>query len=96
MFNSYNNPQKVEINAVSGTLVKNYKDSVILKFHSNSKMAEKLFDLNPKVRVNSYTDLPVVVLQVMLSNNNELIAEVIRKEDFDRMYEMQTERKDKG
>lgn len=88
MFNSYNTNQKVEINAVSGTLVKNYKDSFILKFTSGSQMADKLFDINPRVKVNSHTELPVVVLQVMVSGNNELVAEVMWKKDFDKMYEM--------
>lgn len=99
--NSYNNPQTVNIHAVSGTLVKNYKDSFILRFHMQSKMAELLLDKDPKLtkRIINHGNYPhdweekviepVVVLQVMLCGEQELLAEVMWKEDFDKMYEQQ-------
>lgn len=91
MFNSYNvsNPQTVNINAVSGTIVKNYKDSFILRFHMNSEMADTILDINPRLRVGAYRDnkyKPIVVLQVMLCGEQELLAEVMWKEDFDKLY----------
>lgn len=97
--NTYNNPQTVDINAVSGTLVKNYKDSFILRFHMKSKMAELLLDKDPKLtkRIIKHGEYPrdweeevkepVVVLQVMLCGEQELLAEVMWKEDFDKIYE---------
>lgn len=88
MLNSYNvsNPQTVNINAVSGTIVKNYKDSFILRFHMKSAMAETLLDIKP--RLQKYREYePVVVLQVMLCGDQEFLAEVMWKEDFDKMYE---------
>lgn len=93
MFNSYNvsNPQTVNINAVSGTIVKNYKDSFILRFHMKSEMAELLLDKKPRLNVGNYRDSeykPVVVLQVMLCGEQELLAEVMWKEDFDKIFEL--------
>jgi hypothetical protein len=88
MFNSFNIPQTVNINAVSGTIVKNYKDSFILRFHMKSTMAENLLDKKP--RLQKYKEYePVVVLQVMLCGEQEFLAEVMWKEDFDKMYEPQ-------
>lgn len=96
MFNSYNvsNPQTVNINAVSGTIVKNYKDSFILRFKMNSEMANTILDRNPRLREDAYRDSkfkPIVVLQVMLCGEKELLAEVMWKEDFDKIYESQEE-----
>lgn len=97
--NSYNNPQTVNINAVGGTIVKNYKDSFILRFHMQSEMAELLLAKEPKLtkRTENFGSIPkrirepVVVLQVMLCGEQELLAEVMWKEDFDKMYEPQAE-----
>ena len=88
MFNSFNIPQTVNINAVSGTIVKNYKDSFILRFHMKSTMADLFLDKNPKLQKYSKPE-PVVVLQVMLCGEQEFLAEVMWKEDFDKMYEPQ-------
>ncbi len=103
---SYNNPQTVNINAVSGTIVKNYKDSFILRFHMQSETARSLLDKEPELTRKEvyhpsgspyhtgHTEKigePVVVLQVMLCGEQELLAEVMWKEDFDKMYEPQIE-----
>lgn len=101
--NSYNNPQTVNINAVGGTIVKNYKDSFILRFHMQSEMAELLLAKEPKLTKRTVEHIsyiekikePVVVLQVMLCGEQELLAEVMWKEDFDKMYEPQAESEDK-
>ena len=95
MFNSYNvsNPQTVNINAVSGTIVKNYKDSFILRFHMKSEMANTILDKKPRLKEKDYSDeyKPIVVLQVMLCGEQELLAEIMWKEDFDKMFEPQAE-----
>lgn len=96
MFNSYNvsNPQAVNINAVSGTIAKNYRDSFILRFHMKSEMANTIFDVNPRLKEGDFHDSkykPIVVLQVMLCGEQELLAEVMWKEDFDKLYETQVE-----
>ena len=101
--NNYNNPQTVNINAVSGTIVKNYKDSFILRFNMLSETARLTLNKEPELvrRIikhgDNYNDWeekikePVVVLQVMLCGEQELLAEVMWKEDFDKMYEPKVE-----
>lgn len=95
MFNSYNvsNPQAVNINAVSGTIVKNYKDSFMLRFHMKSEMAETILDRNPRLKKDMYSReyKQIVVLQVMLCGEQQFLAEVMWKEDFDKMYEQKVE-----
>ena len=96
MLNSYNvsNPQTVNINAVSGTIVKNYKESFILRFHMKSEMANTILDKNPRLKERDFYDSKykqIVVLQVMLCGEQELMAEVMWKEDFDKMYEWKVE-----
>ena len=93
MLNNYNIPQTVNINTVSGTIVKNYKDSFMLRFHIKSTIADLLFNIKPRLQNGDYRGAeykPVVVLQVMLCGENELLAEVMWKEDFDKMYETAT------
>lgn len=80
MFNSTHN-QKISIHAVSGTIVKSYKESFIVRFHIHSSRSEEVFDENPH-----YGETPVVVLQVMVCDKSELIVELISKEDFNRIY----------
>lgn len=103
MFNSYSvdNSQSIKINAVSGTIVKNYKDSFMLRFHMESEIANILLNKNPQLvrRIENRGEYPrnweekviqpVVVLQVMLCGEQELLAEVMWKEDFDKMFEPQ-------
>ena len=93
MFDGHNvsNLQTVNINAVSGTIVKNYKDSFILRFHMKSEMADLLLSKKPSLNMGPYRDSehkPVVVLQVMLCGEQQFLAEVMWKEDFDKMFEL--------
>ena len=102
--NNYNNPQTVDINAVGGTIIKNYRDSFMVRFNMKSKMGEALLCKDPTMvkRIERHIDNthcsweeeikePVVVLQVMLCGEQELLAEVMWKEDFDKMFEPQAE-----
>lgn len=95
MFNRYSvdNSQSIKINAVSGTIVKNYKESFILRFHMKSPLADKLLDVSPELKVPNTrsTYKPVVVLQVMLCGEQELLAEVMWKSDFDELFELKGE-----
>lgn len=100
--NNYNNPQTVNINAVGGTIIKNYRDSFMVRFNMESRMGEALLCKNPaltkKIKCHNGTyssweeevKEPVVVLQVMLCGEQELLAEVMWKEDFDKMFEPRT------
>ena len=74
MFNSYTN--KVNINAVNGTIVKNYKDSFFKRFHLNSSFASNV--LCPG---SNY-----VVLQMMMCGDMEVIAELMFKDDFEKIF----------
>lgn len=94
MFNRYivDNSQSIKINAISGTIIKNYKESFILRFHMKSPLADKLLDVSPELKVpNTNTHKPVVVLQVMLCGEQELLAEVMWKSDFDELFELKGE-----
>ena len=102
--NNYNNPQTVDINAVGGTIIKNYRDSFMVRFNMKSKTGEALLCKDPTMvkRIERHIDNThcsweeeikesVVVLQVMLCGEQELLAEVMWKEDFDKMFEPQVE-----
>ncbi len=93
MFDTYSNKQSLNINAVSGTILKTYKDSFMLRFHMNSQVADKLLSKNPTLQrkhqgeYSSYDQSdPVVVLQVMICGDQQLLAEVMWKEDFDKLF----------
>lgn len=90
MFNSYSSNNSIKINAVSGTIVKNYRKSFMLRFPMESYMAENILSENPYIR--SYrSEKPIVVLQVMLCGDNELLAEIMWKDDFDEIYKAVSE-----
>lgn len=95
MFDRYivDNSQSIKINAISGTIVKNYKDSFILRFHMKSPLADKLLDATSELKIpnTSCTYKPAVVLQVMLCGEQELLAEVMWKSDFDKLFELKGE-----
>lgn len=77
MFNSYNTDQKININAVNGTIIKNYKDSFFKRFNLKSPLAEKLF----------CSDSDYVILQIMLCGDMEVIAELMTKRNFNKLFE---------
>lgn len=85
MFDSYSSNQSLNINAVSGTILKTYRNSFILRFHMSSETAHKLFDNYPVLKKGNY-NRPVVVLQVMICGDKEFLAEVMWKEDFDKLF----------
>lgn len=91
MFNSYSANNSIKINAVSGTIVKNYRKSFILRFHMKSSMAESILSKKPFMKKNYSEEEPVVVLQVMLCGDGELLAEVMWKDDFDELFKAESE-----
>lgn len=84
MFNTYTVPQNIYVHAISGTIVKNYESSFILRFHMKSEMADRLLCKEPWL-MHHGEHKPAVVLQVMLCGEKELLAEVMWKEDFDKI-----------
>lgn len=91
MFNSYSSNNSIKINAVSGTIVKNYRKSFILRFNMGSLMADHILSENPFIEKN-YIKIPIVVLQVMLCGDKELLAEIMWKENFDEIFKAESER----
>ena len=105
--NSASFHNSVKINAVSGTLVKNYKDSFFLRFGLMSELATELLSKEPKMvksRKTKYFDnghymdsrteteiCPVVVLQTMLCGDGYVLCEIMWKDDFDKMFEKEGE-----
>lgn len=98
MFNSYNATQKIDINAVSGTLVKNYRDSFFLRFGKGSVYERDIFNKNPMLsrEVKSTYDgtyydkeCPIVVIQVMILPNEYYLTEIMWKEDFDKLFNIE-------
>lgn len=89
MFNSYSTDTKINVNAVSGTLVKNYQKSFLVRFQLGSNFGDSLLSVNPCImRKGVYQ--PVVVIQCMCAGGkagNEMIAEVMWKNDFDSLFE---------
>ena len=84
MFNNYtSNPTaSIKVNSVSGTLAKTLKDSFFVRFHMNSHYAEKIFnDFYPNIN-----NTPIVVLQVMICGDKEFLAEVITKENYEKVF----------
>ena len=85
MFNSYASNQDIKINAVSGTLVKNFRKS----FFVDTSTSSNIFSDDPKFQNSQfYTchEEPVVVLQTMLIGNGRCISEVMWKKDFDELF----------
>lgn len=85
MFNQYDVNNSIKINAISGTIVKNYAKSFILRFHMKSQIADSLFSESPTLKIYG-KERSVVVLQVMLCGEQELLAEVMWESDFDELF----------
>ncbi len=77
MFNTTNNNSKTEIKTpATGIIQRSNEKSFFLKFHQNSKLADKLFEPNPK-----YNDKDISVIQMMLINESYILAECVNVED---------------
>lgn len=81
----------IQVNAVSGTLTKTFRKSFFKRFHMNSETAQHVFnERKPTLRSSTlyYTEPEIVVLQIMLCGDNELLAELIYKEDYDEIFKV--------
>ena len=87
MFNNYNidNSQSIKVNAVGGTILKNYKESFMVRFHMKSELAKQVFGQDAYLKRDGKS-YPIVILQVMLCGEQELLAEIMWKEDFDKLF----------
>lgn len=97
MFNTYNaGDTNLKINACSGGIYKTYKESWFKRFHLKSQIADELFNncSIQKVRTGEFYryDDPkteskeVIILQMIICGDMEVIAELIKKEDFDKYF----------
>ncbi|HJF33285.1 MAG TPA: hypothetical protein K8V56_16100 [Sporosarcina psychrophila] len=92
MFNSYNVKTggvttNTNINAVSGTLVKNHPNSFFKRFQLGSPYGKNVLSEEPHIfEMGKYREeekINVVVLQVMLAGgDDEIIAEIVREKDY--------------
>ena len=98
MLDSYtvkiNNRQALNINAVSGTIIKTYRQSFIMDFEMNSRLANMLLDKKPYLYdgIDKYgrdKERDVVVLQVMLCGNDRCVAEIMWKDEFDDLFKIE-------
>lgn len=76
MFDTYSPTQKVNVNAVSGTLSKTYKDSYFQCCQRGSRNFDDI--VNKK---------HVVILQAMIMSNEYVMFEVISQKDFEKIAE---------
>jgi hypothetical protein len=94
MFNTNNtysssiSNNNLNINAITGTILKNYKDSFFLRFHLKSSLGETLLSRTPTLKQESYPykNIDVVIIQMMMCGDMDVIAELMWKEDFDKLY----------
>ena len=86
----------IKVNGVSGTLIKTFRKSFFKRFHMQSSMADYVLDeTKPRIRSGGNE---IVVLQIMLCGDNEFLAELIYKEDYDEIFNVGIENdlKEKG
>lgn len=93
MFNNYSytgGNTNIKVNAVSGTLVKNYRKSFFLRFSIGDSLEGLLFSKTPRLQnPDCYGSREVVVIQSMIIAEKTMLAEVMWKDDFDEMFECQ-------
>lgn len=80
--NTYNN---LNINAITGTILKNYADSFFLRFNLRSELGQALLNKSPRMQKEGYCAADIVVIQIVICGDMEVIAEVIWKDDFDKL-----------
>ena len=77
LYSNYETNNTLNINACSDGIYKTYKESWFKRFHLESLMAKGLFQPNEST----------IILQMVICGENEVIAELIKKEDFDKYFE---------
>jgi len=87
-YSTSNSNNNLNINAITGTILKNYKESFFLRFHLESSMGKTLLSKCPTLKQDSYPykNIDVVIIQMMMCGDMDVIAELMWKEDFDKLY----------
>lgn len=90
MFNTTNNSTRISnnlnINAVNGTILKSYPKSFFKRFHLQSDFAKSILNEHPRMDKSEVT-----ILQMMMCGDMEIIAEIMLKEDFDKLFKSEVE-----
>lgn len=96
LYSHYEANPTTKINAVSGTLVKTFRKSFFKRFHMKSDIANFIFNTH-KPRL-SYDGKEIIVLQTMLCGEGEFLAEIMYKEDYDELFnvEIKSDLKESG
>ncbi|NFJ84000.1 hypothetical protein FDA84_15040 [Clostridium botulinum] len=77
MFNTNSNISvSNHVNAVTGNIVKTYKDSYFLRFHLKSSLSDKLLKENSDK----------IVTQMVVCGDMEVIAEVMNKKLYNELF----------
>lgn len=78
MFNTHTQNLSVSnhVNAVTGNIVKTYRDSYFKRFHLKSQISDILFSPNADT----------IVIQMTLCGDMDVIAELISKKKYDEMF----------
>ena len=86
MFNTYS--QNINVNDVSGTLVKNYEKSFFYRFRGDTAKGDKILEGAKPSAWNGDFYEPVVVIQCMILADNYFLAEVMWEKDFDELFKL--------
>lgn len=87
-----NNQTEIRINACSGGIYKTYKESFMRRFHLKSELSNEVLSNNPTMLLKtgkSCSDkerVDIVIVQMVICGDMEVIAEIIKKEDFDKYF----------
>lgn len=77
MFNTNSNISvSNHVNAVTGNIVKTYKDSYFLRFHLKSTLSDKLLKENSDK----------IIIQMVVCGDMEVIAEVMNKKLYNELF----------
>ncbi len=89
MFNSYNaGDTNLKINACSGGIYKTYKESWLDYLRLDSSAMETMFGhYKYESDENPYYQNVIILQMILTSKEDYVIAELIRKEDFEKYFE---------
>lgn len=89
MFNTYNaGDTNLKINACSGGIYKTYKESWFAYLRLDSSAMQTMFRYYKyKSDENVYYQDTIILQMILTSNEDYVIAELIKKEDFEKYFE---------
>ena len=82
------NVVSTHINAVTGQISKTYRQSFFKKINLKSQEAETLLSSRPRFNEN-YNTVEVVIIQMVVVGDMEVIAELMKKSEYNKMLDEQ-------